>query len=82
LTRRISKEGILRLSSGRHRTQTANRRDVLERFLALLAEALQPKAVRHKTKPTRAAAERRLSEKTRRGRIKRDRQAQGIPDDR
>ena len=73
LAPRINKDGILRMSSSRHRTQVANRRDVLKRFAVLIAEALKPRAVRHKTKPTRGAVERRLAEKTRRRRIKRER---------
>jgi ribosome-associated protein len=81
LATRISKAGILRLSSSRHRTQTANRRDVLQRFVDLLAKALKPRAVRHKTKPTLAAGERRLAEKTRRGRIKQNRRVHGVSDD-
>jgi ribosome-associated protein len=81
LATRLNKEGVLRMSSGRHRTQAANRREVLRRFVELLADALRPRAVRHGTKPTRAAIERRLAEKTRHSRIKRNRRVCDAHDD-
>ncbi|MFQ5428785.1 MAG: alternative ribosome rescue aminoacyl-tRNA hydrolase ArfB [Phycisphaerae bacterium] len=66
LRTRINRDGVLRVVSGRHRTQAANRREVLRRFSDLLAEALRPKPVRKQTRPNRAARERRLAEKRRR----------------
>ena len=71
LTSRVSRDGMLRVVSWRHRTQAANRRDTLERFVKLLAAALRPRPIRKKTKPSRAARERRLQDKRHRSRRKR-----------
>lgn len=73
LRNRIDGSGRLRLTSDRHRSQMQNRNDVIERFAALVAQALVPAKPRVGTKPSRAAKERRLQEKKRRGEIKRGR---------
>jgi len=70
LATRIGRDGMLRVVSWRHRTQQANRRDALARFADLLAEALRPRLRRKPTRPTRAARERRLSDKQHRSRLK------------
>jgi ribosome-associated protein len=70
---RISKAGILRVASERHRTQLANRDAARERFAELLREALAGHAERRTGEAPRAAVERRLEEKRRRSRIKRER---------
>jgi ribosome-associated protein len=76
---RISGDGILRVSSQRHRSQAANRRAALERFAALLAEALRPRTSRVATRPTAASRERRIADKRRRAYVKAGRAAR--PDD-
>ena len=73
LATRINKDGVLRVVSRQHRTQAANRREAVERFIELVAGALRRRRPRKKTRPTRASIERRLDEKARRGRQKRDR---------
>ncbi|HJR45579.1 MAG TPA: alternative ribosome rescue aminoacyl-tRNA hydrolase ArfB [Actinomycetota bacterium] len=73
LRHRIDSSGRLRMTSDRHRSQLQNRKDVSERFAALVAEALVPPKARVGTKPTRASTERRLRQKKRRGEIKRKR---------
>lgn len=78
LRRRIDSSGNLRLSSDRYRSQTRNRRDVVERLAALVSEALRPRKPRMPTAPTGSSVQRRLSEKKRRGEIKR---ARGAPTD-
>ncbi|MFQ5424510.1 MAG: alternative ribosome rescue aminoacyl-tRNA hydrolase ArfB [Phycisphaerae bacterium] len=70
LATRISRAGILRVVASRHRSQAANRRAAIERFSDLLADALRIQRPRRRTSPTRAAKERRLSEKRRRSRLK------------
>jgi len=70
LSTRIGRDGRLRVSGWRHRTQSANRREVLARFVVLLASAMRPKRPRRATRPSRAARERRLREKRLRGRQK------------
>lgn len=73
LDSRLDQDGILQLNAQDTRSQHRNRQIVLERFEELLREALKPRKRRRKTRPSRAANERRLREKKRRGRIKRDR---------
>jgi ribosome-associated protein len=73
LAGRTNKEGVLRITRSRHRTQPANRRDALEAFASLIAKSLRPQRPRKKTQPGRAARERRLAEKARRSRQKQER---------
>ena len=73
LATRISKDGVLRVVSQRHRTQGANRAAALERFVALLAAALAVEPDRVPTRPTRVARQRRVSEKKLRARTKQTR---------
>lgn len=61
------------LTARRHRSQEANRDDALTRLLDLVRQAAVRPVKRRATRPTRASQERRLTEKKRRGGIKRDR---------
>ena len=72
---RISRAGIMRVVSQKHRTQLANRDAAVERFTLLLRDALTEKAERVPLKVPRAVKERRLDEKRRRGGLKRERSA-------
>ena len=73
LATRIGKDGVLQVSSQRHRTQAANKEAAELRFAELLRGALAEEAPRRPTKPSRAARQRRLEEKRRRSRRKRER---------
>lgn len=73
LATRVTKEGILQVTSQRHRTQGANREAALLRFAELLAEALREEAPRKPTRATRASRKRRLDEKRRQGQKKQER---------
>jgi len=73
LRTRINKEGVLRVSSQKHRTQLANRQAAVARFIGLLQEALDEEPPRVKTRTPQSAKECRLKEKKRRGRLKKDR---------
>lgn len=75
---RLTRDGALVLSSDTHRDQPRNRAAVLERLRTLLAEAVAVPKRRRPTAPSRAARERRLTDKHRRSRRKRER---GRPDD-
>ena len=75
LRTRITKAGVLRVTSQRHRTQRANREAAVERFAELLREALRSRRPRRKTRVPRSVKERRLQEKKRRGELKRRRGA-------
>ena len=70
LARRISKNGLLRVSAQRHRTQAQNRDAAVERFVELLREALAEDPERRPTRPTRAARQRRVQNKRARSRVK------------
>ncbi len=73
LASRISKHGILQLSSHSTRSQAANKAELTERFADLLQLALQRPRSRRPTRPTRGARERRLTDKKRRAEAKRRR---------
>ena len=70
LAGRINKQGLLRVVSYRHRTQAANRAAAVERFAALLSEALHEAKPRKKTRQPRSAKEGRLAAKKHRSRLK------------
>jgi ribosome-associated protein len=77
---RVNNEGIFQLSAQAARTQGANRKAVVERFVTLLRNALTPRAERRPTRPSRAAKQRRLVAKRREGERKRARQGPGGDD--
>jgi ribosome-associated protein len=67
-------DGVLTIAASEHRAQLANRAAARERLVALLrAAAAPPPPPRRPTKPSRGARERRLADKRRRSRTKRDR---------
>lgn len=70
---RISEKGRMRLSCQRHRSQAANRREVVERFANLLREALKPRRRRVRTRIPADERRRRLEQKRRRAQLKRQR---------
>jgi len=72
--RKLTDDGILIIRASRFRKQEQNRQDAKERLIQLLrAAAIKPKK-RVKTRPTRAAKERKLAAKKQRGRLKQLRQ--------
>jgi len=80
LATRVSRAGVLSVTSQRHRTQAANREAAVARLVELLREAFAEQAPRRATRPSRAARARRLRAKSLRSRRKRDRAAPS-PDD-
>ena len=70
LTGRISGEGLLTLASSTSRSQARNREEATARFVELLREALHVPKPRKKTRPPRAAREKRLATKRHRSEIK------------
>jgi ribosome-associated protein len=60
---RISKLGIFRISSGRERTQLANRKLVIEKFYKLVETAFTTDEERIATKPTKSSKLRRIENK-------------------
>jgi len=73
LATRISRDGVLRVSSQVHRTQSANRAQALARFAELLRWALAEDPPRRPTRPPRAAREHRVADKRLRSRVKESR---------
>ena len=68
--KKLSADGVLLIDSREHRTQAQNRAAARARLAALLQRAsIRPKK-RRKTKPSRAARERRLVSKGQRSRVK------------
>jgi ribosome-associated protein len=65
-------DGVLTVSASEHRSQLRNREAAEARLAGLLAEAIAPPPrARRPTRPSRAATERRIASKKRRGEIKR-----------
>ena len=60
---RVSKHGIFRISSGRERTQLANRKRVTEKFFSLIEKAFETEEERIATKPTKGSKLRRIESK-------------------
>ena len=72
--RRISKNGVIVIKAQEHRTFEKNREAALQRLAQLIRRTVVPLKKRKPTRPKRAAAQRRMDRKTRRGRVKQLRQ--------
>ena len=71
LSGRISAEGYLVIQSDGERSQARNREDGLERLENLILHAMRPDPKpRKKTRPSRAARERRITAKKKRSQVK------------
>ncbi len=68
--RRITADGVVVIKAQTARSLEQNREAALERLRTLIAEASFVPPPRRKTRPTRGSKERRLTEKTRRSRVK------------
>ena len=70
LGNRITRDDVLHLSSESHRTQAANRKEVVARFAQVLREALARSKKRKLTRVSYSSKKRRLEGKRRRREIK------------
>jgi ribosome-associated protein len=70
---RISGDGVVVIKAQQYRSQEQNKAAALERLTDLVRRALVVPKVRRKTKPTRASQARRLDNKVKHGRLKRER---------
>ena len=61
--KRVTADGVLVIDAREHRTQTQNREAARARLSALLEQAARRPKTRRKTKPSKAAKERRLESK-------------------
>ena len=73
LASRISKEGVLRMSSHAQRSQAANKAALVERFARVVGDALLERKSRARSGPPRVSRLRRLESKRRRREVKRGR---------
>jgi ribosome-associated protein len=76
---RITADGIVVIKAQEFRTQARNREAALERLRELVRSALYEPEPRKTTKPPPGVKRKRIDEKRRRGKLKRDRGS--IPDD-
>ena len=74
LENRINSEGFLQVRSQEHRTQLANKEEVLKKMHALITEALKKKKARIATRPSKAAIQNRVENKKRKSDTKQQRQ--------
>lgn len=74
LQHRLTAEGVLLIKSQTHRTQLANRDEVLKKFGEVVEKALQVKKLRIASKPSRMSKEKRLESKKQRGEVKKGRE--------
>jgi len=70
---RMTKAGVIVITAHRFATQERNRQDALDRLVGLIRRAAAPPKVRRKTKPTKAAKQRRLDSKRQKSKIKQGR---------
>ena len=68
--KRITAQGVLIIKAQGHRTQDMNRLDAYARLQDVVQSAAQSPRPRRATRPTRAAKERRLQDKSQRSAIK------------
>lgn len=70
LANRITADGLLQVKSQIHRTQLSNKGEVIKKINGLVAEALKKKKPRIATKTSKAAKEKRIESKKKKGEIK------------
>jgi ribosome-associated protein len=71
--RRMTSDGILIIKAQRYRSQEQNRRDAINRLVAMIRKAIEVPKNRRPTKPSSASKQRRLATKRRRSDLKRQR---------
>ncbi len=74
LAHRITSEGFLQVKSQTHRSQLANKEEVMERIISIITAALKKKKPRIATKISKVHKEKRLESKKRKAEIKSGRQ--------
>jgi ribosome-associated protein len=70
LSNRINSEGFLQVKSQIHRTQLANKEEVIEKINQLVHDALKKKKARIATKPSKQSKEKRIEWKKRNAEVK------------
>ena len=67
---RINNNGVLIIKAQQYRTQEKNKKDAIERLVALIKEATKFVKTRKETKPTRSSQRKRVDNKTKHGQKK------------
>ncbi len=67
---RISKDGVIIIKAQQYRSQEKNREAALQRLQELIQSVAVTQKKRRPTKPTKASKQKRLEQKSRRGKIK------------
>jgi ribosome-associated protein len=78
---RMTDNGVIVIDAREHRTQTQNREAARERLVTLIQRAAHQPKKRRPTRPGKAAKEKRLVSKKRRGSIKASRQRSGTEEE-
>lgn len=78
--RRMTNDGVVVITANQYRTQEQNRRDAMDRLIALIREAAELPKHRRPTKPSKAERRRRLDNKSRRSNTKKNRGKVGRDD--
>jgi ribosome-associated protein len=67
---RITAEGVIVIKAQQYRSQEKNRDEALQRLQTLIASIAIPRKKRTPTKPTQSSRQKRLEQKTQRGKVK------------
>jgi ribosome-associated protein len=70
LAGKINADGFLQVRSQVHRSQLANKQEVVRKMLDLIAQALKKEKKRIATKPSKGSKEKRIESKKKQGQIK------------
>lgn len=81
LASRINNDGVLKISSSKERTQLANRRSTVNRFVELMSQAFVEQKPRKATRKPVSADRKRLNAKKQRGALKSTRSSQVAEDE-
>ena len=79
--KKMTEDGVLVIKARQFRSQDKNRKDAIQRLIALIRKAAVRPKPRRKTKPSPAAKESRLLIKKNRAEIKRRRRTVQLPED-
>jgi ribosome-associated protein len=79
--RKMTASGIIIIDARRFRTQEQNRRDALQRLIALIEKATQKPKLRRQTKPTAGSQRQRVDKKRLRSELKQTRRKTFTADD-
>ena len=76
--RRVTADGVIIIKAQNHRTQEKNKADALSRLREMVSSALHVPRKRIPTRPGKAAKQRRLESKKKRGSLKKLRAKKGV----